>query len=150
MTAVDLHPEHRARERLGDLAFDLDLLFFVGQIPFSSVRTKRRRVCPPRAGYGSKLAVAGVFARVRIRGAPSWIATVCSKWAASDPSVVEIDHSSSWRYTSGPPAVIIGSIARVMPSRSSGPRCEETKFGTWGSSCIDRPTPWPTRLRITP
>src|SRR5215472_9791736 len=26
---VELHPEHRARERLDDLAFDLDLLFLV-------------------------------------------------------------------------------------------------------------------------
>src|SRR3954449_712966 len=34
MTTVDLHPEHRARERFGDLAFDLDLLFFVRQIAF--------------------------------------------------------------------------------------------------------------------
>ena len=30
-------------------------------------------------------------------------------------AIGEIDHSSSWRYTSGPPAVIIGSIASVMP-----------------------------------
>src|SRR5437016_13610238 len=30
MPAVDLHPEHRARERPGDLSFDLDLLFLVG------------------------------------------------------------------------------------------------------------------------
>src|SRR5436189_52547 len=34
MTAVELHPKHRARERLGDLAFDLDLLFFVSHSPF--------------------------------------------------------------------------------------------------------------------
>src|SRR5512133_234911 len=34
MPAVDLHPEHRAREGLGDLAFDLDLLFFVRQFAF--------------------------------------------------------------------------------------------------------------------
>src|ERR687897_1779733 len=27
MSAVELHPEHRARERLDDFAFDLDLLF---------------------------------------------------------------------------------------------------------------------------
>src|ERR687887_2193391 len=67
---------------------------------------------------------------VSTRGPPSVTAIVCSKWAASEPSLVEIDHWSSWMYTSGPPAVIIGSIASVMPSRSSGPRYEETKFGT--------------------
>ena len=97
MTTVDLHPEHRARERLGDLAFDLDLLFFVRQFAFLYVRTKTRRDCPPRADYGSKPAFTAVFARVRIRGRSSVTATVCSKWAASDPSWVEIDHSSSWR-----------------------------------------------------
>jgi hypothetical protein len=32
---VELHPEHRARERLDDLSFDLDLLFLGRQIPFS-------------------------------------------------------------------------------------------------------------------
>src|SRR5215468_5987225 len=34
MPAVDLNPKHRAREGLGDLAFDLDLLFFVRQFAF--------------------------------------------------------------------------------------------------------------------
>ena len=34
-TAVELHPEHRARERFDDLAFNLDLLFLGRQIPFS-------------------------------------------------------------------------------------------------------------------
>src|ERR1700747_3061333 len=34
-TPVELHPEHRARERLDDLAFNLDLLFLGRQIPFS-------------------------------------------------------------------------------------------------------------------
>ena len=32
---VELHPEHRARERFDDLAFDLDLLFLGRQNPFS-------------------------------------------------------------------------------------------------------------------
>ena len=63
-----------------------------------------------------------VPALVSTRGPSAVIATVCSKWAASEPSTVEIDQSSSWTYTSGPPAVIIGSIAIVIPSRSSGPR----------------------------
>ena len=34
-TPVELHPEHRARERFDDLSFDLDLLFLGRQIPFS-------------------------------------------------------------------------------------------------------------------
>jgi hypothetical protein len=61
-------------------------------------------------------------AAVRIRGPSAVIATVCSKWAASEPSALEIDHSSSCNTTSGPPAVIIGSIANVIPSASCGPR----------------------------
>src|SRR5918997_632021 len=44
VTAVELHPEHRARERLDDLAFDLDLLFLDCHLTsfcelFSSLRT---------------------------------------------------------------------------------------------------------------
>ena len=55
-------------------------------------------------------------------------ATVCSKCADSDPSSVTIDHRSSRRTTSGPWAVIIGSIASVMPSASRGPRPGSPKF----------------------
>src|SRR5712691_8256212 len=50
VSPVELHSEHRARERLGDLAFDLDLLFFVRDF-LSSTRTKRRRAHPPRADH---------------------------------------------------------------------------------------------------
>src|SRR5690242_1738469 len=70
MTALDLHPEHRARERLGDLAFDLDLLFFVRQIAFLLRARKHSGTSPPRGSYGSKPAFAGVLARVRIRAGP--------------------------------------------------------------------------------
>ena len=40
--AVDLHPEHGARERLDDLAFDLDLFFFLGHLPHRN-RARRAR-----------------------------------------------------------------------------------------------------------
>src|SRR5919204_303955 len=50
MSPVDLHPEHGARERLGDLSFDLDLLFFVRHSPFLYVRTKTRRGYSRRGG----------------------------------------------------------------------------------------------------
>src|SRR4029078_1486569 len=48
-TPVELHPAHRARERLEDLAFNLDLLFLGRQIPLSEqesrteTRTRRSR-----------------------------------------------------------------------------------------------------------
>ena len=38
---IELHPEHRTRERLDDLAFDLDLLFLGRQIPFSGAGLRR-------------------------------------------------------------------------------------------------------------
>src|SRR2546423_14043304 len=36
VTAFELHPEHRARERLDDLTFNLDLLFLGRHEPFWS------------------------------------------------------------------------------------------------------------------
>ena len=36
-----------------------------------------------------------------------------------------------------------------MPGSSCGPRPAVPKLGTCGSSCMSRPTPWPTRLRMT-
>src|SRR6476469_5833259 len=100
---VELHPEHRARERFDDLAFDLDLLFLGRQIPFSGaaaglraglVRAGNTRTAQPCAegAYRSK----GAFALVRIRGPSAVTATVCSKCAASEWSTDEIDHWSSW------------------------------------------------------
>src|SRR5947207_1341182 len=80
--AFELHPEHRARERLGDLAFHLDLLVLLGH-RLSCRRTKIRRDAPPRTDYGTKPAFSLDLAAVRILGGPSsTMATVCSKWAA--------------------------------------------------------------------
>jgi glutamate formiminotransferase/formiminotetrahydrofolate cyclodeaminase len=61
---------------------------------------------------------------VRMRaGAPfSPTATVCSKWADSDPSSVTTVHLSSSVRISGPPTLTIGSMARVMPGISRAPR----------------------------
>src|SRR5215510_10057710 len=117
VTPVRLDSEHRARQCFDDLSFDLDLLFLDWHA--HGLHTKRCGAARLRRQphYRSKTAAA-----VRICGPPSVIATVCSKCAANEPSLVEIDHSSSCTTTSGPPAVIIGSIANVMPSASSGPR----------------------------
>src|SRR3954451_21469505 len=40
---IDLHPEHRARERLDDLAVDLDFLFFLSHLPHRN-RAHRARL----------------------------------------------------------------------------------------------------------
>src|SRR5437879_10763345 len=48
MAAVELHPEHRARERFGDLTLHLDLLFLVRQFAFP-VRTHENTAGHPAA-----------------------------------------------------------------------------------------------------
>src|SRR6266536_6697893 len=49
-------PEHRARQGLGDLAFDLDIVLLLGQIPFDSSAQKAHEFRRPvRPNYGSKL-----------------------------------------------------------------------------------------------
>ncbi len=50
-----------------------------------------------------------------MRGPSGVMAIVCSKCAASEPSSVEIVQPSSAIEMSGPPAVIIGSTAMVIP-----------------------------------
>src|SRR6266852_37440 len=40
-------------------------------------------------------------------------------------------------------------MARVMPGLSRGGVPAVPKLGTWGSSCIWRPMPWPTNCRMT-
>ena len=59
---------------------------------------------------------------------------MCSKWADIEPSEVLIVQPSSMTFTSEEPAVIIGSIAIVIPSDSRGPRPGSPKFGMCGSS----------------
>ena len=48
--AVHFHPEHRARQGFRDLAFDLDLVLLLGQIPFSSIARKARTRKPAPCG----------------------------------------------------------------------------------------------------
>src|SRR3954454_239744 len=95
MATFELHPEHRARERLDDLAFHLDLLFLSRHSTFlecCGAGNSARRPRPAREGsHRSKAAPA----RVRILGPSEVSATVCSKCAASDSSTEEIDQSSS-------------------------------------------------------
>src|ERR1700724_358499 len=63
-----------------------------------------------------------VFPRhVRISGPSFVIRTVCSKWADLVPSAVRTVQPSSSRRTSGPPILIIGSMASVIPAFNFGP-----------------------------
>ncbi len=61
------------------------------------------------------------YNRVKISGPLSVIATVCSKWAERLPSCVTAVHPSSNIFTPETPALIIGSIASVIPGLSRGP-----------------------------
>src|SRR5215510_5717446 len=69
---------------------------------------------------------------VNISGAPSVTSTVCSKWAEGRPSAVTTVHLSSSTRTFAWPMLIIGSIARVMPCRRTGPVPRLPKLGIWG------------------
>src|SRR6516162_4740207 len=92
----------------------------------------------------------GIFSgHVKISGSDSVMSTVCSKWADNEPSCVTTVQPSFKIFTPGRPALTIGSMAIVMPGRSFGDDLPSTKFGTWGSSCIERPTPCPTNSRTT-
>src|SRR5215207_9434859 len=86
---------------------------------------------------------------VKISGSLSVMSTVCSKWADNEPSWVTTVQPSFKIFTSGLPALTIGSMAMVIPARSFSDGLPSTKLGTCGSSCIDRPTPWPTNSRTT-
>src|SRR5881396_569827 len=97
VAAVELDAEHRARQGFSDLALDLDFVLLLGQIPSMSnlcAKNTHENKRLARPNYRSKLVSSR---RVRILGPSAMTATVCSKWAASDPSSVEIDHSSSCR-----------------------------------------------------
>ena len=48
--AFHLDSEHRARQGFRDLAFDLDLVLLLGQIPFSSIARKARTSEPAPCG----------------------------------------------------------------------------------------------------
>jgi two-component system KDP operon response regulator KdpE len=69
-------------------------------------------------------------------------ATVCSNCADSFPSSVTTVQPSSPVDTLCLPWLIIGSMVKVMPSRSTAP-VPGRKCSTLGSSCISRPMPWP-------
>src|SRR2546425_2512413 len=86
---------------------------------------------------------------VRTIGPSAVTATVCSQCAEGWPSFVRTVHPSPSITTSKVPRFTIGSIARVMPSRNTVPVPGSPKFGICGSSCSDRPMPWPAKSRTT-
>src|SRR5690349_2733507 len=130
VTALQLHAEHRVRQRLHHGALDLDRVFF-RHAPSQATWTER----PVRL--------------VNTSGSASVTAMVCSKCAARLPSRVTAVQPSSSTFTSQLPIVTIGSMASTMPGRSWGPRPGSPKFGTCGSSCSARPMPCPTNARTT-
>src|SRR5215467_9652882 len=81
---------------------------------------------------------------VSTHGPSAVMATVCSKWADHPPSSLTTVHPSSSSWVSGLPRTSSGSMARAMPSASTGPRPGLPRLGTDGSMCISVPMPWPT------
>src|SRR6516165_1226138 len=79
VTTVELDAEHRARQGLGHLAFDLDLLFLAGQTPPWLLGCTQRTRLAPRKGHGTRTPAAFVSTR----GPSAVMATVCSKCAVS-------------------------------------------------------------------
>src|SRR5579864_439005 len=82
-------------------------------------------------------------------GPSAVMATVCSKWALSEPSTVTAVQPSSSILTAAEPRLTWGSMAMTMPARRTGPRPGGPWCWTWGASCMLRPTPWPTKSRTT-
>ncbi len=70
VTAFHLDTEHGARQGLGDLAFNLDLVLLLGQIPFNSIARKTRTRPPASRG---RIMVAKV----------AWPVTSPAYWVAS-------------------------------------------------------------------
>src|SRR5437588_911802 len=86
---------------------------------------------------------------VRTIGPSSPTATVCSKCADGLWSRVRTVHPSASMTTSEVPMLTIGSIASVIPRRSTTPLPGLPKFGICGSSWSLRPIPWPANSRTT-
>src|SRR5687768_4029672 len=125
MAALQLHSEHRVRQRLHHRALHLDRVFFGHAPAFTRPPTERPVVLVSTSGPASVTAI------------------VCSKCAARLPSFVTAVQPSSSTRTSHDPMVTIGSTASTMPAFSTGPRPGSPKFGICGSSCSARPMPCP-------
>src|SRR5262245_13102591 len=109
VSVLQLDPEHRVWQRFHHGALDLDTLFLGQAFPYSPAAPcgSMRHSSPPPE---------------RISGPSRPTATVCSKWALSDPSFVTTVQPSGRVTTSGPPTFTIGSIASTWPAISLGPR----------------------------
>src|SRR5690606_15710087 len=89
-------------------------------------------------------------AHVKISGSFSVIRTACSNCADGRPSLATTIQASCKMSTAHAPALTMASMAIVIPGRNFGEDLPfSTKFGTCGSSCIERPTPCPTNSRTT-
>src|SRR6266571_3478993 len=106
---LQLHAEHRVRQWLHHRALDLDA-FFLRQSPRYPSAAQSGS---PRHNSPSPERISGPFRPT---------ATVCSKCALSDPSLVTTVQPSGRVTTSGPPAFTIGSIASTCPTMRRGPR----------------------------
>ena len=89
--------------------------------PLRALPSTCRTARPPLCGRTAQVA-AGTGTPVRIRGPSGSTATVCSKCAERLPSTVTTVHLSFNVRISGRPTFTMGSMARVIPGLSCGPR----------------------------
>src|SRR5262249_49972386 len=125
VAVVELHPEHRVRQRLHHFPLDLDRVV---------LRLLARLIVRQLAPTATHQAAPASTGRVSTSGSPSVTATVSSKCAARLPSSVTAVQRSFNTRTPQCPMVTMGSMARTIPARSSGPLPGSPKLGTWGSS----------------
>ncbi len=74
---------------------------------------------------------------------------MCSNCADRLRSRVTAVQPSSSTFTSGRPALTIGSMVKNMPGRSTGPSPRLPKCSTLGAAWKVRPMPWPQKSRTT-
>src|SRR5919106_3754182 len=120
VTVLELDPEHCVRKRLDHRPLDEDgVIFGLGQGEPPTFLTRdatsgRLETSAPVYGFcqtpANRVVPAGQ-GRVRTSGPLSVTATVCSKWADSDRSLVTTVQPSSRVSVSAAPALTMGSMA---------------------------------------
>ena len=78
-------------------------------------------------------------------GAKGATAIVCSLWAPREPSALRRVHPSGSVKMRSVVSRNHGSIATTSPGFKGSPRPGRPLFGTCGSPCMVRPTPWPPK-----
>ena len=137
-----------ARGSLEQLAINL-LSLIVRRDAHAPVPARRLRAQEDEAPPRDAATAAPARQAVRMSGRPSRTTSVCSAWAETLPSSVEIVQPSSSVTVVRVDWAMIGSIVMTRPSVRVSTSSWSAKFGTVGPSWIVRPMPWPVSSRST-